>query len=160
MNLFQILATDMCNNALVQTVIGAVKTVFTIIQIAIPIVLIVYCTIDMFKAITSGDEKKTKEAWKTAGRRLIYAIIAFLIPWLISLVFTFAGSIINDTEAQGELSNFQTFFACWKGSNTNNVSNTKTGECRRYDSNGKLYVDEGATSKEVCSNIGGFWSNN
>ena len=88
MNLFQILATDMCNNTLVSTVIGAVKTIFTIIQIAIPIVLIVYCTIDMFKAITSGDEKKTKEAWKTAGRRLIYAIIAFLIPWLVSLVFS------------------------------------------------------------------------
>lgn len=158
MNLFQILATDMCNNTLVSTVIGVVKTVFTIIQIAIPIVLIVYCTIDMFKAITSGDEKKTKEAWKTAGRRLIYAIIAFLIPWLVSLVFSFAGSIINDTEAQGELSNFQTFFACWRNNSGTKGSNTKTGKCYKYNSNGNLYVEAGATSEEVCDAVGGNWS--
>jgi hypothetical protein len=159
MNLFQILATDMCSNTLVSTVIGIVKTIFTIIQIAIPIALIVFCTIDMFKAITSGDEKKTKEAWKTAGRRLIYAIIAFLIPWLISLVFSFVGSVVNDQEAQNELSNFQTFFACWKSGSTSG-STTKTGECHRYDSNGNLYVDEGATSEEVCDAVNGFWSKN
>ena len=49
----------------VLVLIGAVKVVFTIIQIAIPGVLIVLGTIDMFKAMASGDEKKTKEAQQT-----------------------------------------------------------------------------------------------
>ena len=47
------------------TVVSAIKFVFNLIQWAIPLVLIVLGTIDMFKAMASGDEKKTKESQKT-----------------------------------------------------------------------------------------------
>lgn len=145
MNLFQILATDMCSDPLVQATIGAVRTVFTVIQIAIPVVLIVLCTIDMFKAITSGDEKKTKEAWKTAGRRLIYALIAFLIPWLISLIFSFAGNIIDDPGAADELNDFGTFLTCWDGAENENLNDKQcckvgAGSYKFYDDCGDLPV--------------------
>ena len=112
MNLFQILE-NICTGD-VKTVIAAVKTVFTLIQWAIPCVLIVLGTIDMFKAMTSGDEKATKEAQKKFIRRLIYAVVAFLIPFIISLVFTFVGKMIDDDAAQQGKTTYDNFFGCWK----------------------------------------------
>ena len=54
----------------------------------------------MFKAMTSGDEKKTKEAQKTFIRRLLYAVVAFLIPFIIRLVFGFVANNIRAAEGQ------------------------------------------------------------
>lgn len=96
------------------TVVSAIKFVFNLIQWAIPLVLIVLGTIDMFKAMASGDEKKTKESQKTFIRRLIYAVVAFLIPFIISLVFTFVGKMISDASAQEGKKTYDNFFACWK----------------------------------------------
>ena len=112
MNLFQTLE-NICTGD-VQTVVAAVKTVFTLIQWAIPCVLIVLGTVDMFKAMTSGDEKATKEAQKKFIRRLIYAVVAFLIPFIISLVFTFVGKMIDDDAAQQGKTTYDNFFGCWK----------------------------------------------
>ena len=122
MNLFQILDLGFCKDEML-VLIGAIKTIFTLIQIAIPGFLIVLGTIDMFKAMTSGDEKKTKEAQKTFMRRLIYAVIAFLIPFIIRLVFSFVGRTIN-TDDPSAIGAYEEFFACWNGSKaSSNTSN-------------------------------------
>ena len=117
------------------TIVSAIKFVFTLIQWAIPLVLIVLGTIDMFKAMTSGDEKKTKEAQKTFIRRLIYAVVAFLIPFIISLVFTFVGKMIADEAAQEGKSTYDNFFACWQSAGSGNPSTNNNGS-----SNGTCYV--------------------
>ena len=96
------------------TIVSAIKYVFKLIQWAIPLVLIVLGTIDMFKAMASGDEKKTKEVQKTFVRRLIYAVVAFLIPFIISLAFTFVGKMINDESAKEGGETYSNFFTCWK----------------------------------------------
>lgn len=98
----------------IKTIVSAIKFVFNLIQWAIPLVLIVLGTIDMFKAMASGDEKKTKEVQKTFVRRLIYAVVAFLIPFIISLAFTFVGKMIGDESAQEGKNTYDNFFACWK----------------------------------------------
>ena len=113
MNLFQILEEVACEGDIL-TVVSAIKFVFTLIQWAIPCVLIVLGTIHMFKAMTSGDEKATKEAPQKFIRRLIYAVVAFLIPFIISLVFTFVGKMINDEAAQQGKTTYDNFFGCWK----------------------------------------------
>ena len=118
MNLFQILE-NICTGD-VKTVIAAVKTVFTLIQWAIPCVLIVLGTIDMFKAMTSGDEKATKEAQKKFIRRLIYAVDAFLIPFIISLVFTFVGNTLSTKETVDASDTLSNFMVCWNSSGKNN----------------------------------------
>lgn len=118
MNLFQILE-NICTGD-VKTVIAAVKTVFTLIQWAIPCVLIVLGTIDMFKAMTSGDEKATKEAQKKFIRRLIYAVVAFLIPFIISLVFTFVGNTLSTKETVDASDTLSNFMVCWNSSGKNN----------------------------------------
>ena len=115
MELFQTLVIN-CDTTLVKTIITGTKVVFTLIQWGIPLVLIVLCTIDMFKAMASGDEKKTKEVQSTCIRRLIYAVVAFLIPFIIDLVFGFIGNVVADDSAGEAQSTWSDFFACWKQS--------------------------------------------
>ena len=126
MNLFQILAID-CNTPLVNAIITGTKVVFTLIQWGIPLVLIVLCTIDMFKAMASGDEKKTKEVQSTCIRRLIYAVVAFLIPFIIDLVFGFIGNVVSDDSADDAKNTWNTFFACWKGNASYSGGSTNDG---------------------------------
>ena len=148
MNLFQTL--DLCTTDM-QVVVAAVKTIFTLIQIAIPGFLIVLGTIDMFKAMTSGDEKKTKEAQRVFIRRLIYAVVAFLIPFIIRLVFNFVASNINNSEGQTGINAYNEFFACWNG-----ASSGKSGE--NFDK--KCYINGNILSvndETSCLQSGGIW---
>ena len=78
--MFQILT---CSSSM-QVVVNAIQAILTFIRWGIPIVLIILGSIDMFKAMASGDEKKSQEARKTFIRRLIYAVVAFLIPFIKS----------------------------------------------------------------------------
>lgn len=107
---------DFCEGA-IGTVTGAVDTVLTIIRWAIPIVLIILGSIDMFKAMASNDDKKAGEAKSRFIRRLIYALVAFLIPFIVSLAFDVVGSIVKNDKANEEISNVNNnqgdFFACW-----------------------------------------------
>ena len=101
-NLFQIGAKklDACNGLLpIVKVIR--KGVFPIIQIGIPILLILFGTIDMGKAVIAGDEKKIKEAQKPFVKRLISAIIVFLLPFIVNLAINL---IVSDATA---------WKACW-----------------------------------------------
>lgn len=68
------------------SVVALLKTAINILQILIPIALILWGTLDMGKAVIAGDEKKIKEAQKPFVKRLISAVIVFLIPYLLNLV--------------------------------------------------------------------------
>ncbi len=153
MNFIQILEIS-CETPLVNAIISGVRTIFTLIQWGIPILLIVLCTIDMFKAVSSGDEKKTKEAQKTSIRRLIYAVVAFLIPWIIGLVFGFIGNVVTDDSAQVADNTWKTFFKCWNG-NSNNLNNPDTsisyGTCTLYDNDFKILRSEANITNEECT---------
>lgn len=79
-------ATSACGDAAVAQVVALLKTVVTWLQIIIPVALILWGTIDMGKAVIAGDEKKIKEAQKPFIKRLISAVIVFLIPFILNLV--------------------------------------------------------------------------
>ena len=135
----------------VLVLVGAVKVVFTIIQIAIPGVLIVLGTIDMFKAMASGDEKKTKDAQKTFIRRMIYAVVAFLIPFIIRLVFSFVSKNINTSDPSA-MEAYEQFFACWNGAKTssgNTGSGNNNGDCNVCWKDGESYT---GVSRDNCEN--------
>lgn len=57
------------------------------IQIAIPVIIILLGTIDLAKAVLSGDEKKIKENLNSFIRRLIYGAAVFFIVFIVQLVF-------------------------------------------------------------------------
>ena len=70
--------------------------VFPIVQIAIPIILIVLCTLDLGKAVIGSDDKENKKLLKRIVRRLVYALILFFLVTVINLIFTMVGSITEN----------------------------------------------------------------
>ena len=62
--------------------------VFPIVQIGIPILLIVFGTIDLGKAVISSDEKEVKQAQSRLIKRCIYAILVFFIVTLLNLYYS------------------------------------------------------------------------
>ena len=84
--------TGLCSNTNLLQVIHIVRTVINILQIAVPVALILWGTLDIGKAVIAGDEKKMKEAQKPFIKRLVYAVIAFLVPFIVSIVMGYVGN--------------------------------------------------------------------
>lgn len=79
-----------CSEDLKQ-IIGIVKQVLDIIKIGIPIVLILFGTIDLGKAVMAGDEKEIKAATQLLIKRAIAAVAVFLLVTVISLATGLVG---------------------------------------------------------------------
>ena len=71
---------------------------FPVIQIAIPIILIVFCTLDLGKAVIGSDDKENKKLLKRIVRRCIYALLLFFLVTVVNLLFTMVGSITENEE--------------------------------------------------------------
>ena len=98
------LADNLCTDDM-KTILAVVKSVLDIIKFAIPILLIVFGIVDLSKAVISQDDKAAKEAQKRFISRLIYAVVIFLVPTIISLLF----NLIKFDDGT-------TWKSCWDGS--------------------------------------------
>ena len=105
MNFFQILG--LCDTDFV-SILRIVKWVFKIICWGIPIILIVLTVLDIAKIVVAGniDDKLKKEVGNKVITRLIYAVIIFLVPTIVSLIFRFV------PVEQGKVNNL-TWKDCW-----------------------------------------------
>ena len=64
-----------------------------IMQIAAPILLIIWASVDLLKSVIAGDEKRIIEKRKPVIQRFIAAILVFLVPWIVlSIVNSFDGN--------------------------------------------------------------------
>lgn len=108
LDLFQIM--DNCNG--IGPVVRLVRDgVFPIIQIGIPILLILFGTIDLGKAVIANDDKAIKGATSSLIKRAIAAIAVFFVPFLVSVVFGWIGNATNENgEAVASQGNW---FKCW-----------------------------------------------
>ena len=61
------------------------KGVVPLIQIGIIAVLIVLLIIDFGKAVMAGKEDEIKSAQKLAIKRIVYALVVFLVPWIVNI---------------------------------------------------------------------------
>lgn len=96
-------------------ILGIIKKVLAILQIGIPIVLLLFGTIDLGKAVMAGDEKEIKAATSTLLKRAIAAIAVFLLFLIVSLVTGWVG---GDEWAK-----------CWAKANRNQtIENTGAGD--------------------------------
>lgn len=102
--------SDVCSGGVIQ-IVGLVKMVIRVLQIAVPIGLIVMGTIDMAKAVIAGDEKKMKEAQKPFVKRIIAAVIVFLIPMIVNMILSFVTTGNDD------------WISCWNKSKWNGAIN-------------------------------------
>lgn len=89
-----------------QFVINIVGYLFKIIRYVIPAILIVLATIDVVQVVISPDEKKKKDAGSKIGQRLIYAVVIFLVPMFIKMIFNILAN--NQPEDFGGESSYQT----------------------------------------------------
>lgn len=62
------------------------------VKIIVPIILIVFGIVEMFKAATANDEKVMKEAQGKLIKRIIYAVLIFFIVAIVQLVFSVLAS--------------------------------------------------------------------
>ena len=71
--------------------------VIRVLQIVAPIFLIIWGTLDFIKAMISNDERKILEGRKPFIKRLISAILIFLIPWIVDFSIT---HLVSDSSNQ------------------------------------------------------------
>lgn len=107
-------ATSVCTEEL-KVIMGFIRNALLLIQIAIPIGLIIWGTIDLGKAVIASDEKKIKESQQTLGKRALSAVLVFLLATMVGFLMGFVGN--------------REWKDCWKEANTNCKVNPITGEC-------------------------------
>lgn len=67
------------------------KLVITIIQYAVPVALILWGSIDLFKSITTGKDEEIKKKQTLLFKKVLSAVIVFLLPWLIFTILSLLG---------------------------------------------------------------------
>lgn len=72
-----------CSQPGVLNVFRFIKDALNLVRLAVPIGLIVWTIIELFKNVLNPDDKDSK---KKIGTRLIAAIIVFLVPTIVNLI--------------------------------------------------------------------------
>ena len=105
---------DACGE--LEPLINFLKSVLSIIQWGIPILLIIMGSIDLGKAVLASDDKEIKGATSKLIKRAIAAIAIFFIPMLVNMVVGMVASDGADTGEPGA-----NFIDCWaySGKNSN-----------------------------------------
>lgn len=75
-----------------QTLVNIMYFALTIIQWVVPVLLILWGTIDLVKSVVAGKEDDIKKNQKTLVRRIISAVIVFLIPAMVSILLGLIGT--------------------------------------------------------------------
>lgn len=76
-----------------QELLGLIRTAFTLVKIAIPVLLIGLGTMDFAKAIFAGKEDEMKKAQDKFMKRIAIGIGVFLVPTILKLILTVANGI-------------------------------------------------------------------
>lgn len=111
MDFFQIL--NVCDADFV-SILKIVRWVLNAICFGVPIILIVLTVLDIAKVVVAGniDDKLKKEVGGKVTTRLIYAVIIFLVPTIVSLIFRMVPVNGNTGNASATL-NGVTWKDCW-----------------------------------------------
>ena len=81
---------DICGNSTILNTILFIKNILSIIFIIVPIVLVLFFTIDLAKNVISKDDQETQKNLKLGIKRIIYSIVIMFIPLLVK---TFMGML-------------------------------------------------------------------
>lgn len=85
---------NLCAEKGVQQTFMIVGYALIIIKIVVPILLMIYGCIDMFKAVIGADSDAVKKQTMVLAKRAIAAIVIFLIPTIVDFAFT---ALVNDS---------------------------------------------------------------
>lgn len=93
-----------------------IKILLDIVLFLIPIGLIVFLSVDLGKAMISGDESTQKKVVQLAAKRILYAIVIFLVPVIVS----FSNSMLGDLGVN--------YSVCWDNLNLEEIKHLSTIE--------------------------------
>ena len=95
----RVVGDNFCDDEKVQTVLKLAGYLLIIVKIAIPLILIVMGTIDLYKAVVGKDEKVLMKSLKTLMIRIALGVFIFFIPnivnWTIDLFYETSGGTNN-----------------------------------------------------------------
>lgn len=74
------------------SIVLIVKFLLTIIQWIVPIILIVLGTIDLVKAVIAGKEEDIKKNQTALIKRVIAAVVVFLVPMIVTILMGWIGN--------------------------------------------------------------------
>lgn len=138
---------EACTNPDILKVIHFFLLIIDIVKIIIPIALIVLGIIDFSKSVTSSDEKIQKKTTHLFLKRLLYAILVFLVPWIVEVLMVTIGN------AFGEEVNFTD---CIENANSKTIDEIENGTygnhcyvCVRDDTI-RVYQKELPKISETC----------
>lgn len=105
-------AAEMCKN--LQPFLNIIKILLEILRWTVPILLIVFGSIDMFNAVTKADDEKIlQDARQKLIKRIIYGIVVFLVPLIVNLVM----DLVEEAGIKDENSiTATTWVSCWNDS--------------------------------------------
>ena len=134
---------NICDNSNILNIIRYAKIAIDVIKIAVPIILIFVLSIQYASAITKKDEDLLAKANKSAIRRIIAAVIVFLIPTFISIALRLSNPEPN------------TPFYCIKNATMGNIITASTNEANELISQAKstLSMSDYSAAKNAVNNI-------
>lgn len=83
--------SQICSNEGLLGIIGILKKVYTLLQIGIPILLLLFGAIDLGKAVMAGDDKEIKAATSLLIKRVIAGAAVVLLFMVVSAVTGLVG---------------------------------------------------------------------
>lgn len=88
---------DTCSHPTVLRILYFAYLFLDILFVAIPIGLIIMLMIDFSKAVIAGKEDEQIKSTKLVTKRIMYAVIIFVMPWIVGVVMSFAETVGLDT---------------------------------------------------------------
>ncbi len=82
-----------CGDLFGDELVKLINDIMNVIRIAVPILLIVLGIVDFTKAVFSGDDKAMSKAQSTFIKRIVAAVIVFLVPIFVNLVLNIANEV-------------------------------------------------------------------
>ena len=105
--------TVQCGNDSLAVIMRISSKAVKYIQIAVPILLIVLIVLDLMKVVTgTADDKAKKDALNKAVKRMIYAVIVYLVPTLVSF---FVSKMDTFSKNSNDISTItsKSWLSCW-----------------------------------------------
>ena len=96
-------AADPCNDENIQTALRFVGYLLFIAKIAIPLIIILVATFDLFKSVVDKDEKSLGKQVKIIIMRIVAGIFVFFLPTIVYALFNLSAElkIVDDAKYQG-----------------------------------------------------------
>jgi hypothetical protein len=107
---------NFCETSGVLRVFQILKIAFSILTTVLPIIVIISFMIDAFKVVSNGKSDSLTEVFTKNVKRLISALIVFLLPSLANFIFTSLVSLEVD------------FASCWTNATTEGIEQAMANE--------------------------------